>query len=215
MLLLVLAAFIAMGRAWEQGWYDDSGLWRMWDQTWREWADATNWTVWENYMYLSADTIQKWMFWGDGEYYDFSYETWRSWDGKCTGYWKGQKKWFECDPSKVFDLETLVWVSTCNPSKIEINSFQYSISTIWRLPQFYVDPLSSEMIELGTIQYPYKSMRAITSDILNNFSHKDVNITIYLKENSSIFISDLTGYFLNITSVKFMSYSTNSTVSTS
>ena len=160
-------------------------------------------------------TIQKWMFWGDGEYYDFSYETWRSWDGKCTGYWKGQKKWFECDPSKVLDLETLVWVSTCNPSKIEINSSQYSISTIWRLPQFYVDPLSSEMIELGTIHYPYKSMRAITSDILNNFSHKDVNITIYLKENSSIFISDLTGYFLNITSVKFMSYSTNSTVSTS
>ena len=93
---------------------------------------------------------------------------------------------------------------------VEDCSSQYSTGELWRLSQFYVNPLSSEIIELGTISYPYKSMKAVSSDILNNFSHLNVNITIYLKEYESIYMSDLTGYYLNITSILITSYSTSS-----
>ena len=146
-------------------------------------------------------------FWPDGQYYDSTYQIWRNWDGKWTGYWKGQKQWFIWDSGKVLDLETLSCVTNWDASKYQISSSQYSTGELWRLSQFYVDPLSSELIELGTISYPYKSMKAVSSDILNNFSHQKVNITIYLKEYEYVYMSDLTGFYLNITLVQITSYS--------
>ena len=50
-------------------------------------------------------------------------------------------------------------------------------------------------------------MRAVTSEILNIYSNLNINITVYLKENEDVYISDLTSYFINITSIKVMSYS--------
>ena len=181
----------------------------VWDSSWKTWINANSCDTCENYMYYDS-TTNKWKFWQDGQYYDNTYQIWRSWDGKWTGYWKGQKQWFVWEQSKVLDLETLSWVSNCDVAKYQISSSQYSIGELWRLSQFYVDPLSSEIIELGTISYPYKSMRAVSSDILNIFSHQNVNITIYLKEYESVYMSDLTGYYLNITSIHITSYSTSS-----
>ena len=112
----------------------------------------------------------------------------------------------------VYDLELMSWVSSWDSSKMKISSSQYSFPSVCRLPQFYIDPLSSEIIEFGTIKFPYKSMRAASSDILNNFSNKDVNITIYLKENTDVYVSDYTNYFLNITSIKIASYSSLSSL---
>ena len=161
-------------------------------------------------MFLNKST-QLWTFWDEGQYYDFTYEIWRNWDGKWDGYCMGQNKWFTWNESsdiKVFDLESMECISEWSSTKLQILNPQYSIDSIWRLPQYYVDPLSTEIIELGTIKYPYKSMRAVTSEILNIYSNLNINITVYLKENEDVYISDLTSYFIiNITSIKVMSYS--------
>ena len=75
----------------------------------------------------------KWIFWPDGQYYDSTYQIWRNWDGKWTGYWKGQKQWFIWDSGKVLDLETLLCVTNCDASKYQISSSQYSTGELWRL----------------------------------------------------------------------------------
>lgn len=87
---------------------------------------------------------------------------------------------------------------------------QYATGSVCRSPNYYVDPDSEQLIELGTKTYPYKTMRAVFSEILNIFAHKDVNITVYLKEASQVYISDSTNFVLNVTSVKITSYSDRS-----
>jgi hypothetical protein len=66
------------------------------------------------------------------------------------------------------------------------------------------------MLELGTKAYPYRSFKAVSSEILNHFSYQDVNITIYLKEGTNVYIEGDTTYFLGITSVTVTSYSDTS-----
>lgn len=87
----------------------------------------------------------------------------------------------------------------------------YATKFICRNFEFYVDTSSHEIVELGTINYPYKSMRSVFAEILNVFSHKNVNITILLRENAYSFLSDDISYIINISSVKITSYSLNMT----
>ena len=208
-LWITLITKIWISQNWNTGWYLSSTIWQKWDDSWKTWSESSKCDTCENYMFLDS-TSKLWSFWLENQYYDYTYQIWRDWDGKWNNYWKGQKLWFEWDSAKVFDLETLTWVPDWNKPKIKLTNLQYSIRSICRSFEFYIDPLSPEIIELGTISYPYKSMRAISSEILNIFSHLNVNITIYLKENTTVYISDYTSYFLNITSIKIMSYSADS-----
>jgi hypothetical protein len=66
------------------------------------------------------------------------------------------------------------------------------------------------MLELGTQQYPYRSFKSVSSEILNLLSYHDINITIYIKEGTTIYIEDDTTYFLVIGSVIITSYSSTS-----
>lgn len=50
-------------------------------------------------------------------------------------------------------------------------------------------------------------MKAVFSEILNYFSHSDKEITIYLKENTNVYLEDELNYLLNMTSVTITSYS--------
>ena len=208
---LMLWIKLAQSLSWLNGWYLETGgkSWALWDDSWLTWTKSSECTSWEKYMYLDT-TTKMWTLWPSGQYYDFTYQICRNWDDKWNESCQYQTKCFAWDSTKIFDMESMSWVSAWNSPKSNIISLQYSIASIWRLPDFYVDPLSSDIIELGTIRFPYKSMRAVSSDIINNFSHKNIDITIYLKENTNIYVSDYTTYFINITSVKITSYSTTS-----
>jgi hypothetical protein len=48
--------------------------------------------------------------------------------------------------------------------------------------EYYVNPESEEVIELGTKEYPFKSVSLPFIEIFNYFSHSNANITIYLAE---------------------------------
>jgi hypothetical protein len=85
-----------------------------------------------------------------------------------------------------------------------------NIDKIWRSLNFYVDPSSSEMIELGTKKYPYRNFRSLASEILVQYSYQEVNISIYLKEGKTIYIEDDTTYFLSLGSITIKSYSNDS-----
>jgi hypothetical protein len=104
-------------------------------------------------------------------------------------------------------------VLACKDTQLEISSNQYNIDKICRSTNFYVDPSSSKMIELGTKEYPYRNFRAVSSEILNHFSYKNLNITIYLKGGTKVYLEDDTTYFINIFSITITTYYDNSSPS--
>ena len=88
-----------------------------------------------------------------------------------------------------------------------INDTQYTINEVCRSLELYVDPQSTEVMEFGTKQYPYRYFKYASSEILNQFSHKDAEITVYLKEGTDVYIKEGDTFFLNITKVTVTSYS--------
>ena len=110
----------------------------------------------------------------------------------------------------VIDLESTSCVQTWSSYKLLLTGSQYSTGKVWHETNFYVDHSSSEVIELGTKVFPYKTMRAVFAEILNNLSHTPSNVTIYLKENTNVFVNDEANYIINMASVKILSYLNNS-----
>ena len=177
-LLLFLVGLALCESYWQDGSFWDGTQWIKWDDSWKTWTNSTECASCEEYMYYDSMT-NKWAYCADGEYYDNTYQVWRNWDGKWTGNWKYQRQWFEWSEHQILDLESILCVYNCDLPKFVLEGYQYSLSKIWRSLEYYVNPQSSEMVELGTITYPYRSFRAVASEILNNFSHQNVNITIY------------------------------------
>ena len=103
---------------------------------------------------------------------------------------------------------------TCHPScdgpKILVTGDQFEVTNVCKSLNFYIDPGSTEQMELGTQKYPYRNMRSATSEILNHYSFTDVNINIYLKENARVYVEEDTTYFFRMNTVTVTSYSDTS-----
>ena len=145
--------------------------------------------------------------WIYGEYYDFTFQQWRSWAGKCTGLCNYQTVWFEWAVGESLDVDTLSCVQGCSQTQLKISDAQFSVNSFCRTPNFYINPDTIEIIEMGSQKYPYKNLKSALSEILNYFSHKNFNITIFLKEGTRAYLQDSNSYLLNITSVTLKSYS--------
>ena len=197
---------------WSEGYFANGTECSSWDESWLTCNNSTKCATWVNYMFLNL-TTGLCQFWSEGEYYDYTSEVCRSWAGKWTGIWQYQSQCFTCQSGMIYDIELMKWVSSCDSSKIQLKDSQYSLSEICRTPNFYIDPQVSQIIELGTQKYPYKHAGLVFSEIINQFSHKNVNISIYFKEKSSLYVQDSTAFFLNITSVSINTYSDSSTSS--
>ena len=212
MVILVLISILALVHAWDIGYYQDGTDWYPWHSSCKQWVNANQWTDWEIYMFLNT-TTNVCEYWADGEYYDFSVETCQTCTSSWTGYWGHQASCFQCSPSEKFDLDTLQWVSDWDADYVSIsNSTQYEIASFCRSLEFYIDPSSNELIELGTKTYPYRTLSPALAEILNYFSHTDKEVSIYLKEGTenSVYLEDATAYFLNLTTVSILSYSDSS-----
>jgi hypothetical protein len=66
-----------------------------------------------------------------------------------------------------------------------------------------VDPNSSEMLELGTLEYPYRTMKSATSEISNFLSNNHINVTVH---TYSAYMEDGMNVFINMTNVAFKSH---------
>jgi hypothetical protein len=153
---------------------------------------------------------KKWEIWMMGKYMDITSGECRDWNSNWNKLWSYQKSCFECDSNQFLDVDTLSCVTTCQDGQLEISNNQFNVGKIWRSLNFYVDPTSGKMLELGTKEYPYRSFKAVSSEILNQYSYLQINITIYLKEGIKIYIEDDTTYFVNLHSVTMTSYSDTS-----
>ena len=140
-------------------------------------------------------------------YYDATLSLWRSCEGTCGLYWQYQASCFEWQPGEALDTDTLTCTNECRYPKILIDDSQFSVDSVWRSPEFYVDPISTSILEIGSREHPYKSMRALMSELLNHHSNQYKNINIYVKENTKVYIEDITNFIINITYVKITSYS--------
>ena len=107
----------------------------------------------------------------------------------------------------MLDTDTLTCVKECNSPKTIINDSQFSVSNICRGNDFYVDSSSSSVLEIGNRDHPYKSMKALMSEILNHHSNQGKEINIFLKSNERAYLEDGTNHIINITVVKIQTYS--------
>ena len=82
---------------------------------------------------------------------------------------------------------------------------------MWNKPvcrhfNYYVNPESTEIIELGTKAHPFKNIALPFVEILNYFSHSDRNLTVFVKEKTNNLLMWKSNYIINITMVTVESY---------
>ena len=107
-----------------------------------------------------------------------------------------------------FDLESMKCVTKWSPDSMVIESDQFTIKSVWRkftndneidkIFEYYLDPFSEKVLELGTLEHPFRSMMNVLVEIINLHSNSDSNIIIYTKD---VFIEDESMVFLNISSI--------------
>lgn len=107
----------------------------------------------------------------------------------------------------MYDLEELACVNTCSPGKVTIQDVYLHNISLCRSLDYYVDPTSTQVLELGTKENPYRNIGLVFLEILNIHSHTDRNITINLKESTLIYMNQLRSYIINVTNVEIRSYS--------
>ena len=190
---------------WDQGWYYQNDTWNLCEPTCKTWIDGNQWQTWEDYMFQNQTTGYC-EFWNEAEYYDVNTKRCRSCDGFCSSFWSYQSLWFECPDGEMFDTDSLQWVSTWDNPKSIINNTDLSIPLVCRSNDFYVDVYSESIIELGTRQYPYKSVSALFVELLNYHSNQDKSVVIYLKESQNHYMEDGANYIMNITNVTITTY---------
>ena len=143
---------------------------------WTEWNDGTTWTVCPSNMYL--DSRNQWQLWTNGEYFDSTSQVWRSWNGSWQNLWAYQSFWFDWPTDLYFDLNKMKWVTSCDSSSIQIIDDQLWNKPVCRDLNYYINPSSQQIIELGTKTYPYKNIGLPFVEILNYHSHSNRTITV-------------------------------------
>ena len=113
--------------------------------------------------------------------------------------------------TQVFDWASFSCINSWNSTtSVLISDPQLAISSVCRDFDYYVDPTSTLVIELGTFQYPFKSLGFVFVELLNFHANTARTINVYLKENTQNYVDLNFNYIINITTVTISSYSTTS-----
>ena len=131
------------------GWYPINDTCQPCDTSCRTCTTIGQCTSCESFMSLNSTTLLC-QHWPDGEYFDETSQVCRSCGSSCVYKCQYQTSCFECPAGQYLDLDTLTCVNQCDVSKITLNNTQYTINSVWRSLEFYVDPQSSEVMEFGT-----------------------------------------------------------------
>ena len=192
--------------AWEDGYYELGSKWERCHFSCLTWDDSSSWNTCPDTRYLDDDT-GLWELCPYGEFYDNTLGICKSWNGKCSGKWAYQSICFQCPTNQSFDLSTLKWVQTCSQTQVKLNEKQFHSLNFWRNLKYYVNPDSKELIELGTLKYPYKNLGTVFIEVFNIHSHSNRTINIYVKEKSTNYLELKKNIIMNITQVSIESYS--------
>ncbi|CAI2378011.1 unnamed protein product [Moneuplotes crassus] len=156
----------------------------------------------EDYMFKD-ETSSLCTFCDRGSYYDEVISECQSCLSSCHHQCMHRDECLQCDPDMLLDIDTLQCVSECGDNKFLLNSSQITMGRVCRSNSIYVDPESDKAVEFGTLEYPYRTMQAATSEILNHYSHSDSNITIYTKD---CYLKIDTFYVMNMTSLSIINH---------
>ena len=121
-----------------------------------------------------------------------------------------QSSCIQCPSDQYLDLDTLQCVNQCDDaSQILINDEQVGNWSVCRSFEYYVNPDSSSVVELGTREHPYKSLGYVFVELLNYHSHSNRNITVNIMEGTTNYLMIGNNYIVNITQVTIQPYSDN------
>ena len=95
-------------------------------------------------------------------------------------------------------------------TQVAINDAQFGNRPFCRDFEYYVNPDSDSIIELGTVNHPYKQITYAMIEILNYHSHTVRNLTIYLMEYTRNELAIGTGKIINITNIDIKPYTLRS-----
>lgn len=78
---------------------------------------------------------------------------------------------------------------------------------------YYVDVLSTEVVELGTKKYPYKDLNSVFIELVNLHSNSDRTINVYVKERTINYLETKKNHVVNTNYVLFTTYSSSNSSS--
>ena len=153
----------------------------------------------------------------DGYFYSNALNSCLSWNGSWRAEWAYQVSCFNWSISLSYDssgnaldkfsLSSMAWVSNCGSNEVFIQDAQLRNLKLCRSLDYYVNPKSSEIVELGTQQYPYKNIALAFLEVLNYHSFSTRTVNIYLMENTTNYLMQNTNYVIGMTLVNIESYS--------
>ena len=80
---------------------------------------------------------------------------------------------------------------------------------VCRQLQYFVDPGSLSVLELGTREHPYKNVNLAINEIFNFLTNMDVNVTVSLARNVDHYLMHSKVALYNVTHVLFEPYNPN------
>jgi hypothetical protein len=89
---------------------------------------------------------------------------------------------------------------------VPLNNTQTGNKAYCRGSKYYVNPDSTEVVELGSKKYPYKSISLVFVELLNYFSFLDMTVNIYVMENTTNYMILGHNYIINMTEVNIYTY---------
>ena len=190
------------------------------DGSWMTWGSDGLWTECTSNMYLNSST-QLCQFWEYGQYYNPTKEIW---EGECLSYysifnldwadsWKGQwqyqTKWFQCSDDQVFSLVQMQCVDQCEDDEVYIESEYVHGLKVCRNLDYYVNPISESVLELGTSQHPYKSLHVLFRDLFNFVEGIEIPVVVHLLQSETLELTHNDLFLYNIQNITFRPYMLN------
>ena len=101
------------------------------------------------------------------------------------------------------------WVDTWDAKEVIIQSSQIHGLNVWRLPEYYVYPNSTSIIELGTRANPYKSINLVLIELFNLISSTNATVKVKISKTSTHYFDQYNGIINDMKSVSFEPYDTS------
>jgi hypothetical protein len=146
--------------------------------------------------------------WDYGNYFSRVHIQWMSWDGNCNAECAYQSFWFEWQDDYYYDLDSRTWVQQWNNvTQVAVNSTMFGNKLVCRGFNYYVDSLSSEVVELGTNTYPYKDLSAVFVELVNLHGGTTRNTTVFIKADTINYLYLRQNPIVGMSNITFTSYS--------
>ena len=153
-----------------------------------------------------------WLSWPSNHYYDSTATICRDWNNTWIGQWAYKEDCFKWLTGQIFSIESMQCISKWPGEYFETSYVAESDSRtidICRPLSYYVNPNSTQNMELGTIDYPFRDINLVLVEIHNAHQHTGRNISIYIMEGTENYLPIDSIKILNVSRVNFDTYTQN------